>query len=191
MITESQSPRNGNDNYFLFLLSIAVVAIVLLCFKVFNLSHELGHEQRISSVLLTDISALQDSIRSNKHIVDTLYLQKVSIQVKYRDKIVLISQLDSVQHDSLFGLIYPSKDSANRTFYHYQHASEQLVLSDSIIVVKDSIISDLETIISNKDTLLIQANKDLANEKKSTKKAYRKGLLQGGALGFILGLLIP
>ncbi len=194
MINETPSPRNENDNYFLTLLAIATIVIVLLCFKLFSLGNKYEHEANMSSALLTDIAALEDKVRSNKHIVDTLYVQKVSIQTKYRDRIRLISQLDSVQHDSLFGLIYPSKDSANKTFYHYNHASEQLALSDSIITIKDSIIVDLTTISFKKDTIIAikdkvidSKDKQIASQKKITKRAY----VIGGAVGFIIGLLIP
>jgi len=177
-----------------------IIAILLLI--ILLLGWRDGQKENDNLKLQSDNETLQikalnliSEVESNEKRVDTVYTEKLKIKRIYEDSIVYLNTLDSSQHDSLFNTLYPSKDSANRTYYRYNDAKIQLKLDSNIIKFKDSNIFDLKNVIQINDTIhrndsLILFN-TVKQAKKDIRKARNKGRVEGGVIGFIFGLLIP
>lgn len=127
---------------------------------------QLNERTAVLAKINAENESLRDSIGHQKKEVDTLYLERTKVQTKYQTIIQQIKTLDSAQHDSLFGLIYPSKDSANATYYHYLSAREQLIITDSIVSRQDTIITHLERITSNQEQAISEQQKEINTEKR-------------------------
>lgn len=147
--------------------------ILALLFALFSLLYyTCGKEKQLNehTAILAKINAenesLRRSIRNQNKEVDTLYIERGNVKKRYDKKIREIKTLDSAQHDSLFGLIYPSKDSANATYYHYLSAREQLEITDSIVSRQDTIITHLERITSNQEQAISEQQKEIKTEKR-------------------------
>jgi len=146
------------------------LALTASMYRTCNTENQSLKLQSNNETLQAEIANLNQGIKANEIIVETLYVDKWHAANKSEAKIAEVRALDKPQQDSLNRLLYPTVDSANLTYYHCIAAREQLALSDSIITIKDTIIGSLQLVSLKKDTIISNNAKELRKEEKKANR---------------------
>lgn len=179
------------NKYQVLISWIILAAIILLsigtCHQCNTSQTDASKDEKIA-ILERKADSLSNVISRHKSSVDTFEVKRDIVKTVYRDRIKVVREMDSTQHDILFDSLYAGrKDSANVKFYQNEQCQKELAYCDSSSMEKDSIIAAHEQKDIVQDSTANIHKEDAAKQKKMREDdAYKLYLWRKVGIGLIV-----